>query len=67
MSEFKGKVVIVTGGALGMGGVTAEEFSNRGALVVVADVNRDAGEVIEGRTKPLYIYAKSQEDVGASA
>jgi len=24
-------------------------------------------EVIEGRTKPLYIYAKSQEDVGSSA
>ena len=24
-------------------------------------------EVIEGRTKPLYIYAKSQGDVGSSA
>ncbi|HAC18012.1 MAG TPA: 3-ketoacyl-ACP reductase, partial [Dehalococcoidia bacterium] len=34
MAEFKGKVVIVTGGALGIGGVTAEEFANRGALVV---------------------------------
>ena len=51
MAEFKGKVVIVTGGALGIGGVTAEEFANRGALVVVADVNRDAGEVIEGRIR----------------
>ena len=39
MAEFKGKVVIVTGGALGIGGVTAEEFANRGALVVVADVD----------------------------
>ncbi len=51
MAEFKGKVVIVTGGALGIGGVTAEEFANRGALVVVADIDRDAGEVIEGRIR----------------
>ncbi|MDP6455728.1 MAG: glucose 1-dehydrogenase [SAR202 cluster bacterium] len=51
MADFNGKVVIVTGGALGMGGVTAEEFAKAGALVVVADVNRDAGEAIEGRIR----------------
>ncbi|MCH8309842.1 MAG: glucose 1-dehydrogenase [Chloroflexi bacterium] len=51
MADFSGKVVIVTGGALGMGGVTSEEFARHGASVVVADLNLDAGEAIEGRIR----------------
>ncbi len=43
MSEFDGKVVIVTGGALGMGGDTASEFARQGASVVIADLNSEAG------------------------
>ena len=44
MGDFEGKVVIVTGGALGMGSTTAMEFAREGAAVVVADMNRQAGE-----------------------
>jgi NAD(P)-dependent dehydrogenase (short-subunit alcohol dehydrogenase family) len=44
MGSFDGKVVIVTGGALGMGRDTAIEFGREGASVAVADINRDAGE-----------------------
>lgn len=44
MREFDGKVVIVTGGALGMGGVTSQEFARAGADVVIADIDRGAGE-----------------------
>ena len=40
MGTFDDRVVIVTGGALGMGGDTAFEFAREGASVVVADVNR---------------------------
>ncbi|MBI2965837.1 MAG: glucose 1-dehydrogenase, partial [Chloroflexi bacterium] len=45
MGTFDGKVVIVTGGALGMGRDTAIEFGREGAAVVVADINRDAAQV----------------------
>ena len=43
MSTFEHKVVIVTGGAQGMGRDTAVEFARQGAAVVVADIDRDAG------------------------
>ena len=43
MGDFDGKVVIVTGGALGMGGDTAAEFAREGASIVIADLNPEAG------------------------
>jgi NAD(P)-dependent dehydrogenase (short-subunit alcohol dehydrogenase family) len=42
--EWPGKVVIITGGALGIGRAAALEFARRGARVVVADVQVDAGK-----------------------
>ncbi len=44
MGEFDGKSVIVTGGALGIGGGTAEAFAREGANVTILDWNADAGE-----------------------
>ncbi|WP_327400362.1 SDR family oxidoreductase [Streptomyces sp. NBC_01288] len=41
--EFAEKVVIVTGGAGGIGRATAERFVAEGARVVVADVDAEAG------------------------
>jgi NAD(P)-dependent dehydrogenase (short-subunit alcohol dehydrogenase family) len=43
MGLFDGKVVIVTGGALGMGRATALEFVREGASVTIADINPTAG------------------------
>src|SRR5258708_27696577 len=51
MGSFTGKVVIVTGGALGMGGATSLEFAREGASVVVADVNEAAGNAIVAKMK----------------
>lgn len=42
MSRFAGKVVIVTGGANGIGAATAHRFLDEGALVAVIDLEADA-------------------------
>ena len=42
--RFENKVVMVTGGAAGIGRVTAECFAEEGAKVAICDVNPEAGE-----------------------
>ena len=42
--RFENKVVMVTGGAAGIGKVTAENFAREGAKVAICDVNTEAGE-----------------------
>ena len=42
--RFEEKVVVVTGGAAGIGRVTAESFASEGARVAICDVNPEAGE-----------------------
>jgi NAD(P)-dependent dehydrogenase (short-subunit alcohol dehydrogenase family) len=43
MGEFDGKAVIVTGGALGIGGAASLAFAREGANVTVMDVDKKAG------------------------
>jgi len=43
MGIHDGKVVIVTGGALGIGGGASRGFAEEGARVIVADINPGAG------------------------
>src|SRR5215470_1862857 len=40
--ELKGKVAIVTGGAMGIGEATARELAAQGAIVAIFDVNSEA-------------------------
>ena len=47
MGIFDGKVIIVTGGAHGIGRATALEFAKEGASVTIADVNEAAGLAVE--------------------
>lgn len=42
--RFEGKVVVVTGGANGIGLAITEAFIAEGAQVVIADINREAAE-----------------------
>ena len=41
--KLKGKTVIITGGAQGIGAATARRFADEGALVLIGDMNQDAG------------------------
>ncbi|MCG2429816.1 SDR family NAD(P)-dependent oxidoreductase [Aequorivita xiaoshiensis] len=44
MKNLEGKVIIVTGGAAGIGGAMTTEFTERGASVVAVDLNEEAGK-----------------------
>jgi len=44
MNRFDNEVIIITGGASGIGLATAESFASEGASVVIADVSVEAGE-----------------------
>ncbi len=43
MQRFKDKVVIITGGACGIGQASSEKFSQEGAIVVIWDINEEKG------------------------
>lgn len=42
--KLEGKTAVVTGAASGIGRATADELAHAGATVIVADINREAGE-----------------------
>ena len=46
MGTFDGKVVVITGGGYGIGRGTALEFAREGAKVAIADIDKNAGEVV---------------------
>ncbi len=43
MADFKDKIVIVTGGAKGIGGGISRAFAEEGACVLCADIDEDSG------------------------
>ncbi len=44
MKNLKGKVVVITGGASGLGAAMAKRFDKEGASVVIADIDDKAGK-----------------------
>jgi NAD(P)-dependent dehydrogenase (short-subunit alcohol dehydrogenase family) len=46
VADIRGKVVLITGGAQGIGGATAELCAQRGARVIIADVKAEQGQTL---------------------
>ncbi len=72
MSEFDGKSVIVTGGALGIGGGVSRAFAFEGAGVTVMDIDDEAGaEIVSSITsmgsRAQYIHADAGTAQGCKA
>ena len=57
MDRIKGKVALVTGGAMGMGKAHSETLAAEGAMVFVTDLNEEAGKAV----------VKGIEDAGGKA
>jgi NAD(P)-dependent dehydrogenase (short-subunit alcohol dehydrogenase family) len=53
--ELNGISAIVTGGASGLGEATARLLAERGAKVVVADMNAEKGEAVANDVKGLFV------------
>ena len=51
MTNLQDKVAIVTGGASGIGLATVKAFLEKGAKVVIADYNEEAGLTVEKELK----------------
>ena len=43
--DFSGKVTIVTGGALGIGGGISRKFAEKGSKIVIADIDLDSANI----------------------
>ena len=56
--RFKDKVVMVTGGAAGIGRVTAEAFAQEGAKLAICDVNPETGEAAAKALGPEASFQK---------
>lgn len=50
MADFKDKIVIVTGGAKGIGGGISRAFAEEGACVLCADIDEDSGAQLVAET-----------------
>lgn len=70
MGSLQNQVIIVTGGAAGIGGAITQELVDRGACVIAVDVNADAGLAIEKGNPGKVSFLKgdvSQQTVAAEA
>lgn len=70
MNNLNGQVVIVTGGAAGIGAAITTVLVARGAAVVAADINEEAGKAIEQANPQRVVFLNgdvSQEAVAKEA
>ena len=66
--EIQGNVVLITGGASGLGAATARLVTEHGGKVVLADMNEAAGEALAKELGGVFVKCDvSQEADGQQA
>lgn len=66
--RFDGKVAVITGGALGIGGATARRLASEGARVLIADINDEAASANVERIRSAGgVAVACHVDVGVAA
>lgn len=65
--DFTGRVVVVAGGAGRIGPAVCRALADRGAQVVVADVNAAAGEAVAAETDGEYVACDVTDDAAVEA
>ncbi|UCB50267.1 MAG: glucose 1-dehydrogenase [Deltaproteobacteria bacterium] len=67
MGEFEGRVVIVTGGGMGIGKSYCQGFAKGGAHVVVADVDEEAANRVAQDVNGLAVQVDVSDEASAKA
>ena len=67
--DLNNKVVIVTGGASGLGQITCQELAKKGAKIVAFDLNEEAGEaLVDSLSSPaLFVKVNVTDEASVTA
>src|ERR1700739_5123826 len=65
--RLAGRVAVITGGASGIGLATARRMRAEGATIVVADVDRIAGESIADELGGLFVHVDVTDEAAVNA